>query len=62
MTDEYVEIDANPPLAGKALTFDVELVKLVKEAAAQRATFGAGCFWWVPVDRAAFCAWAAGRG
>jgi FKBP-type peptidyl-prolyl cis-trans isomerase 2 len=40
--DEFVEIDANHPLAGKALTFEVELVSLVKSAAMQVATFGAG--------------------
>lgn len=40
--DEFVEIDANHPLAGKALTFEVELVNLVKSTAMQVATFGAG--------------------
>ena len=43
--DEFVTIDANHPLAGKALTFDVELLKLVKAKDMELATFGAGCFW-----------------
>ena len=30
MTDEYIVIDANGPMAGKTLNFDVELVDLVK--------------------------------
>ncbi|GAB4814908.1 hypothetical protein N2152v2_001954 [Parachlorella kessleri] len=47
VTEEYVEIDANPPLAGQGLTFDVELVNLVKGARVQQALFGAGCFWGV---------------
>ncbi len=42
VTEEYVEIDANPPLAGQGLTFDVELVNLVKGARVQQALFGAG--------------------
>ncbi|KAH7621824.1 hypothetical protein Ndes2526B_g02641 [Nannochloris sp. 'desiccata'] len=48
--DEFVEIDANHPLAGKALTFEVELVNLVKSTAMQVATFGAGCFWSVELN------------
>jgi peptide-methionine (S)-S-oxide reductase len=48
--DEFVEIDANHPLAGKALTFEVELVNLVKSASMQVATFGAGCFWSVELN------------
>ena len=32
-------------LAGKALTFDVELLRLVKAGGMEKATFGAGCFW-----------------
>lgn len=42
--DEFVEIDANHPLAGEALTFEIELVNLVKATAMQIATFGAGSF------------------
>ena len=42
VSEEHVEIDANPPLAGKALTFDVELMRLVKKERMQRALFGAG--------------------
>lgn len=45
--DKFVTIDANHPLAGKALTFDVELVKLVPVSRSELATFGAGCFWGV---------------
>lgn len=48
--DEFVTIDANHPLAGKALTFDVELLKLVKAADQGVATFGAGCFWSVELN------------
>jgi peptidylprolyl isomerase len=29
VTDEFVVLDANPPLAGKDLTFDLELVAIV---------------------------------
>jgi peptidylprolyl isomerase len=28
VTDEHVKLDANPPLAGKDLTFDIELVAI----------------------------------
>ena len=28
LTDEYITLDANPPLAGKDLTFDIELMTL----------------------------------
>jgi peptide-methionine (S)-S-oxide reductase len=49
--DEFVSIDANPPLAGQALTFEVELVSLAPASQLQTATFGAGCFWSVSVWR-----------
>ena len=29
LTDEHITLDANPPLAGKDLTFDLELVEIV---------------------------------
>lgn len=29
LTDEFIVLDANPPLAGKDLTFDLELVAIV---------------------------------
>lgn len=45
--DEVVSIDANHPLAGKHLTFDVELCSLIKSSKIGKATFGAGCFWGV---------------
>jgi len=28
LTEEYITLDANPPLAGKDLTFDIELVSI----------------------------------
>lgn len=40
-----ITLDLNHELAGKFLTFDVELKKLVPSEVLQKATFGAGCFW-----------------
>lgn len=48
--DEFVSIDANHPLAGKHLTFDVELCSLIKSSKIGKATFGAGCFWGVELS------------
>ena len=31
VNDEYIYLDANHPLAGKSLTFEIELVELVKK-------------------------------
>lgn len=47
VTDKDILLDANHELAGKHLTFDVELVKLVPGARLQTVMFGAGCFWGV---------------
>lgn len=44
--DEGVTIDANHPLAGKDLTFAVELTKRIPAGELETAAFGAGCFWW----------------
>lgn len=43
--EESVTIDANHPLAGQALDFEVTLTKRTPAAQLQAATFGAGCFW-----------------
>ena len=45
VTDKEVTLDLNHELAGKALTFDVELVELSPADKMAKATFGAGCFW-----------------
>ncbi|KAG2444334.1 hypothetical protein HXX76_001090 [Chlamydomonas incerta] len=42
---ETVTLDLNHELAGQALTFDVEVMKLVPSERLQKATFAAGCFW-----------------
>jgi FKBP-type peptidyl-prolyl cis-trans isomerase 2 len=43
--EESVTIDANHPLAGQSLDFEVTLTKRTPAAQLQTATFGAGCFW-----------------
>lgn len=51
INDECIRLDANDELAGKALTFDIQLVafnEAVLGAVAhglQRAVFALGCFW-----------------
>lgn len=45
ITDDAITIDANHPLAGMALTFEVELLDLVPASSLGLATFGGGCFW-----------------
>lgn len=52
--DGAVTVDANPPMAGKVLCFDIELVGFRELMAAaepppgmELATFAAGCFWGV---------------
>ena len=43
--EESVTIDANHPLAGKQLAFEVQLTRHIPAAQLEYATFGAGCFW-----------------
>lgn len=43
--DKEVAIDANHPLAGKPLTFEVQVLKATNPQKLQKATFGMGCFW-----------------
>lgn len=51
ITDTGYRLDANHELAGKTLTFDMELVSFIEAVLAppsegqQRAVFGLGCFW-----------------
>lgn len=45
LDDKELELDLNHELAGKHLTFDVELVGLTPAERMARATFGMGCFW-----------------
>lgn len=45
VADDAVTLDLNHELAGKHLTFDVELLSLTTADSLQKATFGAGCFW-----------------
>lgn len=50
-TDDGIKLDANHELAGKALTFDMELVGFAEKVLGppaenlRRAIFGLGCFW-----------------
>lgn len=51
VTDKEVKLDMNHELAGKALTFDMELIGFQEmvlgppQAGLKRAVFGLGCFW-----------------
>lgn len=51
ITDDKVTLDANHHLAGKTLTFDMELVAFAEKVLGspkpglERAVFGLGCFW-----------------
>ena len=38
-------IDANHPLAGETLKYEVELLEHISGANLEEATFGMGCFW-----------------
>eukprot|EP00882_Tetradesmus_deserticola_P020516 GHRQ01022165.1.p1 GENE.GHRQ01022165.1~~GHRQ01022165.1.p1 ORF type:complete len:283 (+),score=139.55 GHRQ01022165.1:360-1208(+) len=43
--EQEVTLDLNHELAGRHLTFEVELLTLTAQDSLQKATFGAGCFW-----------------
>ena len=45
--DSTVTIDANHPLAGKEMVYDVELLNRVPQNSIETAYFGGGCFWGV---------------
>jgi peptide-methionine (S)-S-oxide reductase len=45
--DETFIIDANHPLAGKDMSYEVELLSVAKKADVKEACFGGGCFWGV---------------
>lgn len=45
MTSQAIKLDLNHELAGKALTFDVQLKALCPSERMATATVGAGCFW-----------------
>jgi hypothetical protein len=46
VTPETITIDANGPMAGKALEMDVTVLELEPKAASlQTADFAGGCFW-----------------
>lgn len=51
VTDDAIRVDANHELAGKTLTFDMELVGFQETVlpaptdGLKRAVFGLGCFW-----------------
>ena len=47
VSEDFVEIDANHPLAGKSVRFNVELLKLIPKESIKEASFGGGCFWGV---------------
>jgi peptide-methionine (S)-S-oxide reductase len=45
ITDEFVRIDGNPPLAGQDLQFEMKILERHPHTYLTQATFAAGCFW-----------------
>lgn len=45
ITDEFVKIDANPPLAGQPLDFEMKIIQRNPNTFLTQASFAAGCFW-----------------
>jgi peptide-methionine (S)-S-oxide reductase len=49
VTDEHVQIDANPPFAGTRFLADIKLLDRKMSSFLTKATFAAGCFWGLEV-------------
>lgn len=45
ITDEFVRIDGNQPLAGQDLQFEMKILERHPHSYLSQATFAAGCFW-----------------
>jgi peptide-methionine (S)-S-oxide reductase len=45
ITDEFISIDGNPPLAGQDLNFEMKILERHPNTFLSQATFAAGCFW-----------------
>jgi peptide-methionine (S)-S-oxide reductase len=45
VTEEFISIDANPPLAGQLLDIEMKILQRYPHNFLKQATFAAGCFW-----------------